>query len=332
MRAFSAVVVLAVVLVGGAVVPRPAPADLLTPPAPPFEPLTPQGVTAEGWPQLTAEGAGPGSSTTWRACVPRCGEVISTAPSWSPGEAVPGVRFEATTFTADRRIVRTVTREWGGRLRIEAPPVLEGAPRTGGRVRALWGSWRGGWADELRLTGVRACRTPQATDCRSLSAAGLAPMSGAEPIELDPVYAGWWIGAYERRLDATTAFPAVVLAFPSGRVSPHRAPEPGQLVAAGPLAGPVRLGFTPRTTIVRRLAGDARSAPVATIRCAGACVARVTLRGGGRTVTRRLAVPAGGSRTVAVRRASFGRARSLRVTVRFDHHPKVVRRTVRIGR
>lgn len=439
----------------------PAAASALTPPPP--EPST-QSVTEDGWPRLAADAHTPGSSTTWSRCPPDGGgcTTVATGPGHEPGPTEAGTTFASTTTTADGRSVHARTKTWRGRLAPAAAPALVGEPRIGRHVDTQPGSWDGGWGDEQSLLGVRACPTAAGTDCRAVSSAGIQP--GRGPALVDPAYADWYLGAYETRISAFTAFPAIALHFPFGEVSPHRAPAPGPTVVAGPLVGPVpaerpgvppsvtgtlavgrkvtpragtwpdapadgristavrvcptrqdtpacrllndlapaapfaaagageaglaapnarvtiderylgwyagavdrrardgapafpeldrrpeavpppgsvvqhgalfatpiRLGFTPRATLVRRVAGRPRTLRLGTIRCSGRCVAHVTLRWGRRTVVRRIVVD-GSSARITLGRARLGRARSVRVTVRYDDHPALARRTVRVA-
>lgn len=423
-----------------------------------------QGTGADGWPRLAAyyqPYTFGGPEPAWRVCAPTCGTVVATGNSFTPGPTEPGTTFEASTTFGG---VTTTARSgpWRGRIGNVAAPTLVGEPRIGRHVDPRPGAWSGGWGDETSLVGVRACPSAAGVDCVSVSSAGIQP--GGGPALIGPAYAGWYVGAYDVRIGARTAFPAIALFFPFGTVSGHRAPGPGETVAVGPLVGPVpaarpgvppsvsgtlavgrkvtpragtwpdapadgrissalrvcptrqdtakcvllndllpagtisaartpgvelaaanapvaldaqylgwyvgavdrysradvgefpdldrrpetvpapgpivtlgplsatpvRLGFTPRASIVRRIAGTPRTLRLATVRCAERCVARVTLRGGGKTIVRRV-VADGGSTAVRVRHASLRRARSVRVTVRFDDHPAVVRRTVRVG-
>ncbi len=417
----------------------------------------------DGGPLLTGNPA-PATSgpVRWRACAPDCGAVVAEGPTFAPGPTVPGTTFEASTTSGDGSTAAVRSRPWTGPVAAAAPPTVRGEVRIGRVFAAVAGTWTGGWGDDRSVTGLRACRTREGTDCRLLGAGDVFATASDARRAIDPAFAGWFVGAYEQRYAQETAFPAVapapdpVLGTPVDRrppftatgtptssygplvgpVPPSRtgtpprvvgrlavgrrvtprpgtwpdAPDGGRIASAvracptrrdtprcvllngleaggglpdpgtavrlgtrhlgwylgavdrhrpadavvpgptdssadasravpapdlvtvlGPLsAEPVGLGFTPRASVPPRATLRRGVLRLATIRCVGRCVARVTVRGAGRRVPRRIAVRAGRAVTVAERRSRFGSATTVRVTVRFDHSRTVARRTVRL--
>jgi hypothetical protein len=432
-------------------------------------------LTSDGWPHLTASSATPSApAPTWRVCAPDCGAVVAEGTTFAPGPTAVGTAFEATITAADGTTTTDRTPAWQGRVAVAAPPTVTGEARIGRPVATQPGTWTGGWGDEFSVAGLRACRTPEATNCREVAPGNpFGPGRQAATTAVDPAFAGWYVGAWERRYASRSVFPAVaivpppfgtpaderpavvgdavtvafgpligpvpaartgipprvtgsfavgrrvtprpgtwpdapdggristavracptrrdtdacvllnalepgvaapggaaqdgrpgpgapvtlgrkllgwylgavdrhrpggtagapvVVPAPSATGSDRRVPEPDLVTVHGPLAAtPVVLGFTPRATIARRVRRGPRVLRLGTVRCAERCVARVTLRAGGRTVRRRLDARGGRSTAVSVPAATVGRARALRVRIAFDHHPRVVRRTVRVG-
>lgn len=427
-------------------------------------------LTPDGHPQLTAGNGSAGAAPRWRACAPDCGAVVAEGQSFAPGPTAAGTTFEVTTTSADGTTATGRSPVWRGRVAAGTPPTVTGEPRIGRAVSVAPGAWTGGWGDEFSVPGLRACRTPEATDCRQVAPRGSYGVAERSIVaDVDPAFAGWYLGATEHRYGRGTAFPAIAMLPPplgtpaerrpvapvasatvalgplvgpvpaaragtpprvagrfavgrkvtpragtwpdapdGGRIDsavracptrqdtdrcvllhaltpgfaapgdadPDDRPGPGAPVALGrehlgwylgavdrhrPIGGtefvpapsspgvdrsvpaldvvtvhgplgptPVALGFTPGVSLLRRVARGPRPLRIGTVRCAERCVARLTLRAGGRTVRRRLVVRAGRPAPIVVRAATFPRARAIRTTVAFDHHPRVVRRTVAV--
>ncbi|CAB4917269.1 unannotated protein [freshwater metagenome] len=209
------------------------------------------------------------------------------------------------------------------------PPRVAGRLAVGRRVTPRPGTWPDAPDDGRIASVLRACPTREDTaSCvllHDLGGTGGRPGPGA-PVTLGRRLLGWYVGAVDRHRGAGGDAGAFTPARPTTAV-----PAPDLATVHGPLSTtPVGLGFTPRVAVRRRIAAG-RRLRLATVRCAGACVARVTLRAGGRTVVRRIAVRAGRSTPVVAPRSRFRGARSIRVTIRVDHARPVVRGTVRIG-
>jgi hypothetical protein len=305
--------------------------------------ITQRLIDQDGWPRLTANYAPDGAVATpsWQVCgIDSCDPVVATSASYSPGPTVFGAWFRATTTVAGTT-TSDHTPIWGGRVTNTAPPTFTGTLAVGQQLTPQGGTWTGGWGDDTSLLGLRACRSAAGDDCRAMSAAPIQGGSGV--VTVDAAYAGWYVGAIETRIGAGAVFPAIGYVFPAGQVSPHKAPAPGQIVAAGPLSGPlvapasppavkepVRLGFTPRVVIRRRAAHRDGGLVLGTIACRGRCVARVTLRRGPKTVKRRVVIT-GRTAAVAVRPGTFPfRPGSVHVAVRIDDHPGTFSGTVRM--
>lgn len=207
-------------------------------------------------------------------------------------------------------------------------PRVGGTPAVGRTVTPRPGTWPDAPQGGRILSSLRACPTPRdSARCELLHArdgAGGRPRPG-RPVRVAPNLLGWYLGTVDEHLPAgdVPGLPAPA--------TPPTVPPPGPAVVHGPLSTEaVRLGFTPRASVPRRATVRGRGLRLATIRCAGRCVARVAVRAGGRTTQRRVVVPAGRPTVVSVPRRAVGTARTLRLTIRFDDHPAVARRTVRV--
>lgn len=303
---------------------------------------------ADGWPILNAgyspyyEGLG---TVSWKVCAPDCGPVVATGTFYKPGPTEPGTSFEASV-TVNGQTTAELSPPWLGQLTNTVPPTFEGELRPGQTLTPRAGTWSGGWGDEGRLLGMRACPTAAAEDCRAMNAASLQPWGPSE-VTIDPAYAGWYIGAIESRFGWGAAFPAIGIPFMPGQVSRWRSPSPSQTVAAGPLSGPIPAPpapppppaaadpeqaprFTPRVMLGKRAMRRAGSLVLGTIICARRCVARTTLRHGRKAVTRRIVVTGGRASIKLLRGAFSRRATEVRVAVRFDRHPATASGSVKL--
>jgi hypothetical protein len=213
-------------------------------------------LTSDGWPHLTASSATPSApAPRWRVCAPDCGAVVAEGSTFVPGPTTVGTTFEATTTAADGTTIAERTPAWQGRVAVAAPPTVTGEARIGRTVATRPGTWTGGWGDDFSVSGLRACRTPEATDCREVAPGDpFGPGRQATTAAVDPAFAGWYVGAYEGRYASRTAFPAIVLApVPFGTPANERRVVAGDAatVAYGPLVGPVpaaRTGTPPRVS------------------------------------------------------------------------------------
>lgn len=300
-------------------------------------------IGTDGWPVLVAnyEPDGGVATPSWKRCTAdSCGAVVATGNSFSPGPTEPGTIFEASTdvggvVTTDR------TKPWLGQVTNTARPTFSGDVRVGGTLAPAGGTWSGGWGDESSLIGMRACPTPAGTDCKAMSAAMM--QGGDGRVVINPAYAGLYVGAIDVRVGAGVAFPAIGYLFPSDRGSPWPAPTPGQIVAAGDLAGPVPArasnpvppavdgngkpeagkSATKPTVKLRRHAqrskvGNTKKTKLllGTVKCAGGCTANVTAAQGKRRVTWSVKAAGSSATNISVLASRLGGKARLRVLVR----------------
>ncbi|MFA4927954.1 MAG: hypothetical protein WC558_05520 [Patulibacter sp.] len=220
-------------------------------------------------------------------------------------------------------------------------PRVTGTLAAGRTVRARSGHWPDVPAGGGVRSGLRACPTRKDSDrCVAITdfarTADTPVIAGRpdrptldQPAKLDPRYVGWYVGAVDLYIpDLARSRMGLRVETPSD-LRTFAIPAPSPVVIHGPLSRkPIRLGFTPRATIRTRSAVDAqRRTTLATVRCSGRCVARATVSSGGRTTRVRLVVRGGKRLTVPARATRGAQAR---VTIRFDHHPRIVRKTVRL--
>ncbi|WP_026910328.1 hypothetical protein [Patulibacter minatonensis] len=194
-----------------------------------------------GDPVLVATTEQRDAPVTWRACDPECGPVIGTERILTPGPTTEGTTFEvAATIDGTPRTARSSA--WRGRATLVTPPQLGGELRIGKVVTPVAGTWGGGWGDDVDQGEVRACRTADATDCRSVSRVG-------GPFTVDPAYAGWYFGAVDHHYGPDPILGgAPLIPPPFGTVPEDPAPTASPTVALGLLVGPVppaRAGVPP---------------------------------------------------------------------------------------
>lgn len=296
-------------------------------------------IDEDGWPSLVAHYSPDGSRGTvsWRACAPACGPVVATGSFYRPGPTVSGTTFEAST-TVDGQTTTARSPVWEGQVTNTGPPTFDGELRALKTLTPRGGTWSGGWGDDRSLTGMRACPTVAAQDCRVMT-----DIRVTSAVLIDPVYVGWYVGAIEARIGSGTISPTIGLVFEPGKVSQYLAAMPARTVAAGPLGGPIiaaggpgrvlTIGDPPRrrSVTVRTRAIRQRGALVlAAIRCSDRCIAHATLRHGRRMVDRRILVT-GGRASVRLWPGSFPRrATVVRVSIRFDDHPATASGAVKL--
>ncbi|MEV4423619.1 hypothetical protein AB0L40_27175 [Patulibacter sp. NPDC049589] len=203
-----------------------------------------------GDPVLTAIAEDRAATVSWYACDPECGAVIGTESLLRPGPTPAGTTFEVrATVAGTPRTARSAP--WRGRTASVTPPALAGELRIGRTVTPLAGTWSGGWDAGVDVLDVRACRTADGTDCRTISSP-----SGGDSLAIDPVYAGWYLGAVDRRYGPDPSLGGVPWLGPTfGALATDPGAVAAPTVALGPLVGPVpaaRPGTPP--TITGRLA------------------------------------------------------------------------------
>jgi len=304
---------------------------------------------ADGWPSLTGAYQPDGSRATpsWTMCAPGCGDTLATGSRYNAGPTADGVTFEART-TVDGVTTTDRSTPWGGQVTSTASPTFDGQAVIGQTLTPHTGTWSGGWGDEFSLLGMRACPTAAGTDCRAMTPSSVQPGSYPTQIVIDAAYAGWYVGAVERRLATGLPSPAILyLETPPGRIASLAAPVPGRTVATSPLAGPIPspppatpplvtkpkppVVPTRKATIRKRALRSRSGMSLATLTCSTDCSAAVTMQHNSRKLTRNFKATAGRPTAVKLRRGIFSRrATSLLVTVRFTGSSDVTRGTVRL--
>lgn len=225
---------------------------------------------------------------------------------------------------------------------VSTPPSVRGTPRAGHAVRLRGGSWPDRPDAGAVWTGLRACPTRTDSDrCVALTDFTKSPGRPATaddprpalnaPVRIDARYLGWYVGAVDLHVRDAAWGSTDVFRVMQGPDRRDAVPALSPVVVHGPLSRtPVRLGFTPRATIrTRAITHRTRRTTLATIRCTDRCVARATVVSGGRTTKVRLVADAAKAERLTVR-ARATRGQQARVTIRFDHHTRAVRKTVRL--
>lgn len=290
---------------------------------------------ADGWPSLIASFSPDGSRATpsWKRCLPDCGDTVAVGQQYKAGPTAAGTTFEASA-TVDGVTTTARSTAWNGQVSNTAPPTFDGQAVIGQTLTPRRGGWSGGWGDESSLLGMRACPTAAGTDCRAMTPSSIQPGSYPEQIVLDAAYAGWYVGAVERRVASGLPYPAILYnETPPGQIAALPAPVPGQTVATSPLLGPVPnppptpappkasapVAPTRKATIRKRALRSSSGLSLATLACSADCAATVMVRHGSRTITRRVVATKARPKAVTLRTGTFPRrATSLRVTIRFD--------------
>jgi hypothetical protein len=250
-------------VVGVLAVPATAPAAPVVDPPPPAGygvAIDQQSIDGAGDPVVRAFVEDRSATVTWHACAPECGGPIGVVSDdgratygssyVTAGPTAAGTSFEVrATANGTTRTARTTP--WGGPAAVAVPPSLAGDARIGRVVRAVPGTWSGGWDTDFDIAEVRACPTADgASGCVGL---GPSPLNGPQQdvATIDPAYAGWFIGAVTTRAahgQFNGGLP--VLAYDTfGTRSSRPAPAPGlPRTAFGPLVGPIpaaRVGDPP---------------------------------------------------------------------------------------
>src|SRR5690349_1114942 len=158
----------------------------------------------DGDPFLVANFAPDGrlARPVWWRCEPRhaCRRLRSGNPLRA-GTTPPGTVFEArAAYRGVTYVARTPS--WTGRVRWLTRPRLLGVAAVGRRVRAVPGTWTGGWARQAveDVMRVEACPGPSPSGCVTLSVRGREfPGLGAPPL-IRAAQRGWYLFAVDQRL------------------------------------------------------------------------------------------------------------------------------------
>lgn len=215
-----------------------------------------------------------------------------------PGETPAGTVFALNGVRS---------KPWGGRIALATPPSLQGALRVGETVRAVAGTWSGGWGDELDELRIEACQDETATRCETLAAPAWeyeTPRDGTAVIAAK--YAGWYLRAADRRRDrfevsvtmiydrasdvpTLTAAPRVALTPLAGPVTtvsaPHVKPEEPAVTPPTVTVQPTT-AKPPRVALYRTARRAKRTITVGRVACAAPCTVKFTVSDGCRTYRR----------------------------------------------
>ncbi len=140
---------------------------------------------------------------TWEVCSPAltdCVPIQSDDPyeGLNTGATGPGVVFQATSGGGSVGLSPL----WNGMVGPLTPPSVEGPVRANERVTPRPGTWQGGWQGEGDFFQLAACRTPQGTECTTLTDShypGSCPETSAV---LDPAFIGDYLRVANQRRGA----------------------------------------------------------------------------------------------------------------------------------
>lgn len=248
---------------------------------------------------LNVDGSGhlfvntPRHPRTWDVCSPTltdCTPIQSDDPyeGLHTGATGPEVVFRVTSGDGSVGLSPL----WNGKVSPLTPPSVEGPVRANMRVTPRPGTWQGGWQGEGDFFQLAACRTPQGTECTTLTDShypGSCPETSAV---LDPAFIGSYLRVANQRRGAG---PHYELLYASGSPYDSRdgvweASAVTSAVVVGRIAAPTgphteKCGFPPLNHV------SISSSGVARVQCGLGCHAvLITGRAGRRArATRTLA-------------------------------------------
>jgi hypothetical protein len=170
---------------------------------------------------------------TWEACPPNA-PCVTVAPdrasdrSLYVGSVEPGTVFRATASDGEQSVAAT-SDPYLGPLRNDRPPGISGQLRVGRVVRAVAGTWSGGWGGEQPYLQLQACQTRRSSSCEVIASTFYWERCGRVEAFLPKHYAGWYLRVADNRLGrpGSVVFPAFAprrpqdlsALFPSGNTS-----------------------------------------------------------------------------------------------------------------
>lgn len=189
------------------------------------------------------------------------GPVVRSGPDGGRHGLRGSVTFEGVT-SLDR------TGPWGGRVAATAPPRLVGRPEVGRTVRAVSGTWSGGWGDEYDRLTVEACRDRVGRRCERVCEPLGGLLGEGDRATIPSRYRGWYLRAAAVRTPRDAVFAAIGIACRPGLA----ALRPGATTAVSATSARVT---GPAVRLLSRAVGREGRLVFGTVRCSAEC--RVTL-------------------------------------------------------
>jgi hypothetical protein len=252
--------------------------------------IGPGGVSAlSSWP-------GAGVGTSWQSCTNEPSGFNTCVPA-GPIDAHGRLAMRPADF--GHVIVATTTDGRTGAVVYRGPvaagglPSVAGDARVGARVRAIGGSWTGGFGTEASRLQLQVCRDRTDGDCLVIADDIYANRCASDGTTLPARYAGWYLRTVDIRTSQHQAYP--MLGYPSPEAIP--AAQAAPLASASVPLGPIAAGRDPaggcqprplaEVRLLRRVQREPRRLVVGHVRCMRRCHTTTTVRRDKRSATLR---------------------------------------------
>jgi hypothetical protein len=140
---------------------------------------------------------------SWEACPPGT-PCYSVSPDSTTdrvlhvGRVAAGTVFRATASDGQDSITAT-SDPYEGPLSVVQPTRISGQLRVGHVVRAIAGTWSGGWGGEQPVLQLQACRTKRSTSCEVIASTFWWERCGGVGALLTKRYEGWYLRVGDNR-------------------------------------------------------------------------------------------------------------------------------------